>query len=158
MISANHKGILSISGKMVIVGNGVHAFGTGIRLLIGSNGVLRVGNNFTSSVNCMIGCSNSITIGDDNMWSFDNVIMDNDAHQILSSEHKVVNHNSPISFGNHVWLGCRNIVLKGAVIPDGCMVASGSKITGVYSLTNCIIGSGKKIIKKDVFWKRNKSI
>ncbi len=89
------------------------------------------------------------------MWSFDNVIMDSDTHQICDEYGEISNFNKPIVFGNHVWLGCRNIVMKGSEIPDGCMVASGSKICGKYVDSNCIMTSGKRVIKHNIHWKRN---
>lgn len=158
LLNADTKSAISIKGKLRLKGSGVHAFGPGLTLGIGKEGILTIGDNFTASVRNRISCSNSITIGDDNMWSFDNVIMDSDTHQICDEQEKVVNYNKPIVFGNHVWLGCRNIVMKGAAIPDGCMVASGSKITSVYTEPNSIITSNKKIIKSNIHWKRNWAI
>ncbi len=153
--NADTKSAISIKGKLVLKGNGVHAFGPGTTLSIGKYGILTLGNNFTASVRNRISCGYSITIGDDNMWSFDNVIMDSDAHQICDEQGNVINYNKEIVFGNHVWLGCRNIIMKGTVIPDGCMVASGSKISSKYTEPNCIITSGKKIIKQNIIWKRD---
>jgi acetyltransferase-like isoleucine patch superfamily enzyme len=153
--NVDQKSSIAISGKLIVEGNGVHAFGPGIRLGIGKHGVLKIGNNFTSSVNNRIICCNSITIGNDNMWSFDNVVMDSDVHQIMSNEGKLLNRNGNIEFGNHVWLGCRNIVTKGTVIPNGCVVASGSKLSRQYEKENCIITSHGKIIKENINWKRD---
>jgi acetyltransferase-like isoleucine patch superfamily enzyme len=153
--NTDQKSCLAISGKVIIEGKGIHAFGPGIRLGIGKHGVLKIGNKFTASVNNRIICYNSITIGNDNMWSFDNVVMDTDVHQIMSNEGKLINRNGNIEFGNHVWLGCRNIVTKGTVIPDGCVVASGSKLSRQYEKDNCIITSHGKIIKENINWKRD---
>ena len=153
--NADTKSAISINGKLVLKGNGVHAFGPGTTFSIGPNGILTIGNNFTASVRNRIACNCCITIGDDNMWSFDNVVMDTDAHLICDEHDSIINYNKPIVFGNHVWLGCRNVVMKGSEIPNGCMVASGSKITGKYTEPNCIITSGKKIIKTNIHWKRD---
>lgn len=147
-----------IKGKLILKGQGGHALGPGTIMSIGNEGVLTLGNNFTASARNIISCACAITVGDDNMWSFDNVIMDSDTHQICDENDNVLNYNKPIVFGNHVWLGCRNVILKGSEIADGCMIASGSKISGNYSEHNCIITTGKKVIKQNIQWKRNWAI
>jgi len=158
LINVETNSSISIKGKLVIKGTGVHALGPGFTLGIGREGTLTIGDNFTASVRNRISCQFSITIGDDNMWSFDNVIMDSDTHQICDAEGSITNYNKAIIFGNHVWLGCRNIVMKGASIPDGCMVASGSKITSAYTEKNAIIASQNKVIKSNIIWKRDWAI
>lgn len=156
--NVKQKGRLCIKGKLIIKGSNTHSFGVGTNLSIGNSGVLTLGDNFTASANNRISCSCAITVGDDNMWSFDNVIMDSDTHQICDENGNVTNYNKPIYFGNHVWLGCRSIVMKGSEIADGCMIASGSKIAGHYKEKNCIITSQKMIIKNNIHWKRNWAI
>lgn len=151
------KCVLLIEGKIVLVGDGAHVIGPGTHLAIWKNAVLTLGNNFTSSIRNKISCSCAITVGDDNMWSFDNVIMDTDAHQICDENGRIMNYNKPIVFGNHVWLGCHSIVMKGSEVADGCMIASGSKISGKYTEPNCIITTGKKIIKQNIHWKRDRA-
>lgn len=146
---------ININGKLILKGSGVHSFGVGTKLNIGKDGVLTLGQNFTASARNFISCCCAITVGDDNMWSFDNVVMDTDAHQICDKNDNVINYNKSIVFGNHVWLGCRNIIMKGSSVADGCMIASGSKICSKYAEPNCIITSGKTIIKRNISWKRN---
>lgn len=147
-----------IKGKLIIHGTGLHAFCMGTRLNIGEKGILEIGDNFSASANNKIRCDCHIKIGDDNMWSYDITILDTDAHQITNSEGNVLNHPKPIEFGNHVWLGCGCTVLKGSLIPDGCIVASGSKIMHQYEEDNCIITTKKKILKHDIRWNRNLSV
>ena len=91
------------------------------------------------------------------MWSYDNVVMDTDGHQITDDSGSVTNRPKPIVFGDHVWLGCNNIVLKGSSIPEDCVVASGSVITGNHSERNCIITSNKKILKHNINWNRSQA-
>ena len=157
-LNADTYSSININGKLVLKGDGFHAFGVGTKLNIWKDGILTVGNNFTCSARNIISCSCAITIGDDNMWSYDNVVMDTDAHQIYDENGKIMNYNKPVVFGNHIWLGCRNIILKGSHIANGCMVASGSLINGKYSEDNCVITTGNKIIKRNILWKRSLAV
>ena len=88
------------------------------------------------------------------MWSFDNIVMDTDSHKFYTGGGEWDNPNKEVKFGNHVWLGCRNVILKGAVIPDGCVVASGSKLTKAYKEVDSIITSDNKVIKQNIKWTR----
>lgn len=150
----NNKSSIWIMGKLIIHGSGMHSFGNGTRLIIGEKGILEIGNNFTASVENRIRCDYHIQVGDDNMWSYNNVIMDTDGHQITNYEGDIVNKPRTVCFGNHVWLGCNNTVLKGSIIPDGCIVASCSVIAGVYTESHCIISSNKSILKRNINWNR----
>ncbi|MGK9369486.1 hypothetical protein ACSSWA_11350 [Melioribacter sp. Ez-97] len=37
-----------------------------------------------------------------------------------------MNEDKPIQIGNHVWIGCWSVLLKGTYIADGCIVGAGS--------------------------------
>ena len=49
----------------------------------------------------------SINFGDDNLLSWDILMMDTDFHKIISSDGEERNKPSAIDVGNHVWIGCR---------------------------------------------------
>lgn len=152
------KSSILVRGKLIIHGTGLHSFCMGTKLNIEKNGILEIGDNFSASANNKIRCDCHIKIGDDNMWSYDNILLDTDAHQITDNDGNILNHPKSIEFGNHVWLGCGCIVLKGSKIPNGCIVASGSKIMHQYDEVNSIITTGKKIIKRNIIWNRNISV
>ena len=147
---------MSIDGKLVIKGDGHHSFAPGLNLFIPKGGIMVIGDNFSCMQNATIQAYKKITIGDDNLWSFDNVVMDSDTHLIFDKMGggEMISHNRDVSFGNHIWLGCRNIVLKGANIPSGCIVAAGSTITSEVYPENAIISSKGKVIKEGIDWSR----
>ena len=64
-----------------------------------------------------------------------------------------MNKPKPIKIGNHVWIGCRCLILKGSVVGDNCVVAANTSlckaITGDMQL---IAGSPAKIVKQNVVW------
>lgn len=146
------KSLFSVEGKLIVKGDGYHEFAPGLSLAIAKDAVMEIGNNFSCSHNARITVFKRLVVGDDNMWSFDEIIMDTDAHLIFDVDGEMVSHNKDIIFGDHVWLGCRNIVLKGATIPSGCMVAAGSTVTsGIYPKESIITSKGK-VIKEKIGW------
>lgn len=156
--NGKQMGAITIDGKLVVNGSGFHLFGVGLRLTIEKEATMEIGDDFSVSANAKITVSNYLKVGDNNMWSYYNIVMDSDRHQILSPDGEVLNYNKPVIFGNNIWMGCRNTVLKNTRIADGCIVASGSIINGLYKEENAIISSHGKILKRNIRWKRDWSI
>ena len=105
---------------------------------------------FSVSVDARINVAKRVSIGNDNMWSYGNTIMDNDSHPIYDSSGNQINHHREVVFGNKVWMACHCIILKGADIPDGTIIAAGSIISKSSTQTKTIITTGGKVIKENI--------
>lgn len=152
--SYESRSFVSIQGKLKIYGSGYHVFGPGVSLNIWKDGVLSIGNNFSVAPHLRIFVSNAIEIGDNNMWSFYNLVMDTDAHPIYNKEGYLINHPQKIMFGDKCWLGAYCKILKGANIPEGSVIGAGSTVTKTLTNKNCIY-IGHKLHKEDTNWKSN---
>lgn len=139
----NNSGSIIIKDKVDL--------GSGTRIV--NSGTLTFGKNFVAKANCKIICHKKIVFGDDVLISWDTLIMDTDHHKICKIDAPGLQINSPrdIHIGNHVWIGCNVVVLKGTSIADNVIVAAGSIDSGDYPMSNCII-SGKIILKDNVIW------
>jgi len=123
----------------------------GCKVSVGKSGVLTFGKNFTCTAESQFVCVDKITFGDDCLISWENLIMDTDWHQVLSSKNKA-NH-APINIGNHVWVGCRCTILKGVDIPDNSIIAAGSIVTKRFFNTNSLIaGNDARLVAMDIDW------
>lgn len=98
---------------------------TGVRIEIGKNGSLRIGNGTYVNRNSLLVCESEINIGADCKISWDVIIMDSDMHPINS---KTIIHK-PVNIEDDVWIGCRCIILKGVTIGKGAIIAAGSIVT-----------------------------
>lgn len=98
----------------------------------------------------------SITIGEDCMFSSDVEIRNGDSHVILVKETgKRTNYAKPIIIGNHVWLTAHVRVLKGSVIPDECIVGNSSVLSGKFDIPNSVFaGNPAKQVKTGMTWNR----
>ena len=99
-----------------------------------------------------------------NVWdrksNEDKLVADN--VEILCDDHAVIDAktkqylnipSAPVLVGNHVWLGRKYLLLKGAQIPDDCIIATRSVVTKKLEESNCIIaGQPAKIVKNYVSW------
>lgn len=142
--------ILENSGKIIF--HGTCSIGHGSKISVGKNGILTIGENFTITAESSIICFKSIIFGKRVLISWDCLIMDTDFHRIRA-DGKLTNPDKPIQIGNNVWICCRNLILKGSKIPDGCVIAAGSLTTGKFDEINCIIGGNpSKIFKSGITW------
>ena len=130
-------------------------FSKGFSLNVVQNGKLTIGEGFFSNAASMIRCRHCITIGSDNMWGWNVVLMDGDGHPIRNKDGEIVNNDCPIYIGNNVWLGSYSRIMKGADIKDGCTVGLGSLVTSENIHENSIIVGVPAVEKRhEMFWDR----
>ena len=142
--------VLDIQGKIIF--NGKAKIGHGSKLSV--YGTLEIGDRFQISAESSIICRKHIKFGDGNLLSWENIIMDTDHHHIYNFNHKKINENREIVIGDNVWIGCRNMILKGTKIGNNIIIGSNSTIVGRLTQENTIIaGNPAKIIKENVYWK-----
>lgn len=141
-----------VSGTITIDGQTSLGRGTNISV----TGDLKLGRDVTITGSSTIICYKSIVVGDNALISWDCLIMDTDFHKIKNSDGIVTNPDEPIIIGKNVWIGCRNLILKGAAIPSGSVVAASSIITKRLQKENCLYGGqqGGAILKEDILWEK----
>ena len=148
------RAIWEVNGTLIV--KGAITIGQGSKICIGENAILTIGDNLTITGETTIICYKQIIIGNDCTISWDVLIMDTDFHHIMDYEGNIINSPKPIIIGNHVWIGCRNTILKNVKITDNVIVAANSVITKSINESNVVVGgSGRKqeIVKRNVFWK-----
>ena len=80
--------------------------------------------------------------------------MDTDFHPITDADGKVINLPEEIVIGDHVWIGCRSLILKGSHIPDSSVIAAGTIVTGKLPSGNTIYaGVPARAVRSGVQWK-----
>lgn len=141
-------GVIDIAGTLIIRGKTV--FGAGSSISIGDYGMLDIGG-LNINGNTKIICNKSIKIGEGCLFSWGGYLMDCDFHRIYQNG-CLINCDRPIVIGDSVWLGMNSVVLKGAQIPSGSVVAAGSIVTKVLPYKNTIYKSNK-ILKRNIEWK-----
>jgi acetyltransferase-like isoleucine patch superfamily enzyme len=147
-----NRGLFSNTSGGVLYFKGSARFGPGFK--IANNGKLSIGKNFNMTGNSTIICNNEIFFGSDCLLSWEDLIMDNDFHEIIIDA-KAKEKTRPISIGNHVWVGCRSTILKGSSIRDDSIIAAGSIVSGKFESSNLIIGGNSAtLIRSYVNWKK----
>ncbi len=143
-----------VMGTLIIKGK--TSIGRGSKISIGNGAVLTLGRNFMINGNSAIICQKEISFGNDCLLSWDILMMDTDFHSVINEKGQTLNSPKPITIGNHVWIGCRNTILKGVSIASDNIISAHSTITKSIPEPNCIVGGHGKsveIIKKGINWK-----
>lgn len=101
-----------------------------------------------------------LIVGKDAMFSKDIYIATGDGHGIVDETENRMNVSRDIIIGNHVWIGFRCIINKGAIIPDHVVCGNGSvvgKSLNSEMEKNCIIaGNPAIVVKKSCDWRRDR--
>jgi acetyltransferase-like isoleucine patch superfamily enzyme len=143
-------GLLRVDGELELLGN--VQVGVGAAWAIGEGGTLSIGARSYFSPNTTIVAMNSISIGEDCAISWDVQLLDEDFHEVIV-DGEVRPTSGPISIGNHVWIGSRATILKGAVIPDDTAVAAGAVVSGQFTEPGTVLaGCPARMVRKNVVW------
>lgn len=145
--------VVVVKGKLILKGTGVHAFGAGCFVHVRKGAVLEIGDNFGCTGDSRLTVNESVVIGKDNLWSYCCCVMDGDGHQIFNANGDRINPNKGIVFGEHIWMGCNCLVLKGVSIPSNTIIAANSTIIRSYTQENTIITS-TQVLRENIVWKR----
>lgn len=152
LMEPHSKTLLAVERGGTLIFDGSAHIGKGSKIYVAKNANLKLGDNFAISASTQISCHKSIQFGKDIQFSWDCLVMDSDSHRIYDNGSQI-NADKEIVFGDKIWIGCRSTVLKGAVIPDGCVIGATSCVTGnKFEPYTIIAGTPAKSIKKISSW------
>jgi acetyltransferase-like isoleucine patch superfamily enzyme len=139
---------LNIAGKIDFKKN--FSIGRGCRFDIGPGAIATFGSGYVAALSKFI-IMHGLTVGDGCAISWGCQFLDDDFHNLDYAGKK--EKSLEIVIGSHVWIGSNVSVLKGAMIPDGCVVASGSVVGAKFTEKNLLIaGNPARVIRKNIAW------
>lgn len=145
--------ILQIQGTIIIEGVRHSVFcGHGARISVAQSGTLLFGKEFSNTAMMTIACKDRISFGDNVTVSWNVIIMDTDWHHTQNTlTEELSKMTQPIIIGDRAWLCMRSVILKGSVIPDGCIVGANSLVTKQFCTSNTLLaGNPAREIKYNV--------
>ena len=117
------------------------------------NQVFKIGNNFSCGgleVQMNDG-DETCTIGDDGLFSWGIKIRTSDGHSVVDlATDEAINIPKNVHIGDRVWVGEDVRFLKGAEIPQDCVVGSCAVVTKKFNQTNCVIAGFPASIVKEI--------
>lgn len=157
LIKATESQIFNTRGNNnnVFVGR----FGASLKLTasIYYNSTLVIGDKTTANSLEIISDNSDIIIGSDCMFSHDVVIQGADQHGIIdASTGNIINGDRQKTvIGDHVWVAKRAMVMRGANIGSGSIIAAGALVAKNFDPLTLAGGVPAKSIRSGVTWSRN---
>ena len=125
------------------------------------DGIVQIGSNTTIRHGTIIGCVNSIDIGNNVIISNNVHIYDNNNHPVSPSLRKTMtsrgfygddwawkhSDSAPIIIEDNVWIGERSTILKGVRIGEGSIVGCASVVTKDVPKYSIVAGNPAKVVK-----------
>ncbi|XAS71251.1 acyltransferase [Micrococcaceae bacterium Sec5.1] len=113
------------------------------------------GASFTAEARFLPTERKHVIIGSDAMFSSRVVFRTADPHLIYStSTHQRINPSASIWVGDHVWLGEDTLLLKGAKVGSGSILAARAVVTKDVPSNSTAAGVPARIVGKGIFWTR----
>ncbi|WP_282167894.1 acyltransferase [Shewanella japonica] len=157
-----YKGlVLNLKGnnKRICIGeSNKNIKGVKIVSIRGDNQVVTIGRNFSCGgleiqMNDGDECC---TIGDNGLFSWGIKIRTSDGHSVVDLDSNIaINLPKDVKIGNRVWVGEDVRFLKGASVPDDCVIGSNAILTKSFTKPNCVIaGFPATVVKSNIRWDR----
>lgn len=143
------RSIWQVSGTITFGGKA--SIGHGSKISVRGN--LCLGDGFNMTAESTIVCAKEIRFGRDCLLSWDILVMDTDEHPLYNKENERINPDKAILVGDHVWVGCKCVLLKGAEVPNNTVVAAGTLLTSSITGEHQVIGGNPPAaLKHDIRW------
>ena len=142
------------NNNVVLIGNGCTLYGTTITVEDNVNQVT-VGDRTVIYEKTELAATegSKIIIGTQCLISSEVDMRTGDSHAILNREGERINWAKDIMIHNHTWIGTKATILKGPVLGENCVVATGAIVTKAYQEDGCVLaGVPAKIIEKGITW------
>ncbi|MFI3285204.1 MAG: acyltransferase [Rikenellaceae bacterium] len=110
---------------------------------------ISIGDNVGLGTHGFFGCAGGIEIGSDSIFgNYVSLHSENHNYDDLDIPIRLqgVSHKG-ITIGSNCWIGAKATILDGANIGDGCIVAAGAVVRGLFPPNSIIGGVPAKIIK-----------
>ncbi len=147
----NLKAVWEVMGTVTFKGSALLKFGS--KIVVGPQGHLQLGEKFRISPQSSIICFKNVAFGTACRLSWEVQVLDTDFHKIKTLDGEYINPPKDVTVGNHVWIGSRVSLLKGARIGDDCIVATNSIVTKYIEGEHQVIaGVPAKVVHKGVTW------
>lgn len=150
----NHTTCLSVQKGGELIFQETAHIGLGTKIHVHKGARMYLGDNFAVSANSSFVCYKSMVMGQDIQFSWGCQVMDSDTHHIYDESGKEMNPDKEVRIGDKVWIGSNVVIMKGANIPDNCVVGACSFVSsGKFEPNTIILGAPAKSVKKIGGWR-----
>ena len=120
-------------------------------IIVGYDATLKVGSGTFFNEGSSLSCYSTTTIGSGCAVASGVRILDSDVHTLIRQDGE--SPHSPVHIGDRCWIGTGALILKGARLNDGSVVAAGAVVTSEVPAHSLVAGVPARVVRKDVDWK-----
>jgi acetyltransferase-like isoleucine patch superfamily enzyme len=145
--------IANKSPRSYLNNSGIIRLGDSVRIQKGFgievSGELSIGDKTYINPDCIIVCTNKITIGNSCAISWGVTLMDDDLHNSSTSDKS----HTAITIEDNVWIGANAFITKGVTIGKGSIIGACSVVTKDVPPHCLFAGNPGKVVKENIHWK-----
>lgn len=138
-------------GAQIHVGNNV-LLERKVRLSLGDNARIYIGDDSYLGDFCNVLAVQEVSIGKDCAISWHVLFMDTSSHPFALKGEIPETKIAPIKIEDHVWIGCRAVILKGVTVGQGAIVANNAVVTKDVPPGTMVAGNPARVIRENVIW------
>jgi acetyltransferase-like isoleucine patch superfamily enzyme len=151
-LRARNPGLLFLGeGSEVHVGDNV-LLERDVRISTGANARVYIGDNSYLGDGCNLLAVKELRIGKKCSISWHVLFMDTSSHPLGFAGEIPETKIAPIVVEDHVWIGCRAVILKGVTVGTGSIIANNAVVTKDVPPRTMVAGNPARVIKEDVIW------
>ncbi|MDI9479419.1 MAG: acyltransferase [Syntrophomonadaceae bacterium] len=151
-LRARNPGLLFLGeGSEVHIGDNV-LLERDVRISTGTNARVYIGDNSYLGDGCNLLAVKELRIGKGCSISWHVLFMDTSSHPLAFAGEKMETKIAPIIVEDHVWIGCRAVILKGVTVGEGSIIANNAVVTKDVPPRTMVAGNPARVIKEDVIW------
>lgn len=152
LVSDKFEIILGSNTTLTIGENCVFSKGGSIRL--DDSSAVSIGKNCFFNKRLFIYSAQMISIGEGCIFGWNCQLRDNDGHHIYFDNCQS-QMTKKISIDDNCWIGSDNVILKGANLPRGSVLASNSLLNkNMFKDNSLYAGIPARLIKENVHWEK----
>jgi serine acetyltransferase len=96
----------------------------------------------------------NISIGKNCLFSSDIHFRTGDSHSLTDLQGRRINPSRDIFIGDHVWIGMKVTVLKGAALAGSSVIGACSVVSRRFDKSNCVIaGNPAQVLQEGIDWR-----
>jgi acetyltransferase-like isoleucine patch superfamily enzyme len=151
-----HNVEMAINGMGGCIEIGQNCKWKGFILCHGKGNYITIGKESTSIQSFIVARGEPVVIGGRCLFSREVEIRSSDSHKIyLKGTRDKINKCAPVVIGDHVWVGARSILSKGAKVASDSVVGAMSFVNREFESSNVVLaGAPAKIVKSGIEWER----
>lgn len=134
--------VLTVTGTVSLMYNGT--------IEVHKNAELQIGACTVQS-SAVIVCAYKMTLGQGCLFARMSYISDSDHHRILDEDGNITNYPRETVIGDHVWVGVKATVMKGAKIKNGTVIGAGSLVGGRVKEHQFLMAEPARAFS-DIYW------